>query len=216
MIKKNILVTSIYFICFSTVIAITSLFKFNYIFGSTASFFHGSTILLPLSGFWFGSSGAAAYFFMRALLKFVMGSSTFLYVLYHVPSFCGALYWTVHSGFFRIGFPLSCMIAFVMHPEGFNAAPYALFWVVPMVVYSLQLHGTFWQALSSTFIAHAAGSIIWLYTMHIPASMWLALIPVVAVERIICALGMVLAIRLVEKVRSKMSTLRSVGTGAQA
>jgi hypothetical protein len=51
----------------------------------------------------------------------------------------------------------------------------------------------FLQALGSTFIAHAVGSVIWLYTVPMTAAMWMGLMPIVLFERIAFALGMVIA-----------------------
>ena len=45
--------------------------------------------------------------------------------------------------------------------------------------------------LGSTFTAHAVGSVIWLYAGLVPnPETWLALIPVVVLERILFASGM--------------------------
>src|SRR2546430_1999084 len=51
----------------------------------------------------------------------------------------------------------------------------------------------FLQALGSAFIAHAVGSVIWLYTVGMTPAAWLGLIPVVFVERMLCAAGMTVA-----------------------
>ncbi len=48
------------------------------------------------------------------------------------------------------------------------------------------------HALASTFIAHAVGSVIWLYTVPMVASAWLALIPIVACERLLYTAGIVM------------------------
>ena len=51
----------------------------------------------------------------------------------------------------------------------------------------------FLTSLSSTFIAHAVGSVIWIYADPATPEFWYALIPLVAVERLVMASGMTLA-----------------------
>jgi hypothetical protein len=45
-------------------------------------------------------------------------------------------------------------------------------------------------ALSSTFVAHAIGSLMWLYFLPTTPEYWMLLIPRVAIERIVFALAM--------------------------
>ena len=44
--------------------------------------------------------------------------------------------------------------------------------------------------MSATFIAHAVGSLIWLYTVGMTSLYWNSLIPLVAIERLVFAVGM--------------------------
>jgi len=70
----------------------------------------------------------------------------------------------------------------------------------------------FLVALSSSFIAHAVGSVIWLYSLSMPAEKWIALIPIVAVERFIFAAGSFLVHmglkRIVDTAQSRPVTLK--------
>ncbi len=47
------------------------------------------------------------------------------------------------------------------------------------------------RALQSTFLQHAAGSLIWVSLIPLASEQWLALIPVVAIERLlaVCSIG---------------------------
>jgi len=47
------------------------------------------------------------------------------------------------------------------------------------------------RALIASFIAHAVGSVIWLYCGTIAPEIWTALMPLVIVERLLIAAGMV-------------------------
>ena len=72
--------------------------------------------------------------------------------------------------------PVLCMALFGLHPVGSQAFAYTLYWLIPVTLYIMsslvnvlprfqQFTPIFLQALSSTFIAHAVGSVIWLYTV---------------------------------------------------
>ena len=97
----------------------------------------------------------------------------------------------------RVMLPLLSIMLFVLHPVGGTAAVYSLYWLVPVVLYaafafkpSLKAHRSLSllaSALSATFIAHAVGSIMWLYNFNLTAEYWLTLVPVVPIERMLLA-----------------------------
>ena len=66
---------------------------------------------------------------------------------------------------------------------------YTLYWFIPIAISLMASKHPFLRALRGTFIAHAVGSVIWIYTVPMAAEQWLALIPVVALERSTFALG---------------------------
>jgi hypothetical protein len=107
----------------------------------------------------------------------------------HVPTICATAYWSFSHAAIRILIPIVCMILFWLHPIGAQAWPYALYWFIPILVYIPSTkNNIFCTALGSTFVAHGVGSVITLYLMSaLTPAQWLALIPVVAVERLICA-----------------------------
>lgn len=82
-----------------------------------------------------------------------------------------------------VALPLTCMALFIAHPTGNAAWAYSLYWLIPVGISVIASKHTLLLALQSTFIAHAVGSIIWLYTTDMTATMWLSLIPLVAIER---------------------------------
>jgi hypothetical protein len=96
-----------------------------------------------------------------------------------------------------VGLPLVGMILFFLHPVGKDALFYTAYWFIPMIVYGYQKaksgSSLVATALASTFLAHAIGSVIYLYTFSFTAHQWLSLIPVVAAERLMIAGGIVLA-----------------------
>ncbi|MFA5074979.1 MAG: hypothetical protein WC436_02640 [Candidatus Babeliales bacterium] len=103
----------------------------------------------------------------------------------------------------KVLLPIMCIILFTLHPEGNKAYIYSFYWFIPMIIYFLNkfrfYNSHFLTALATTFVAHAVGSVIWLYTVPMTAFMWMSLIPVVAIERLIFACCMNLLHKLIFK-----------------
>lgn len=163
-----------------------SLVKIVPIVGSYCSFFSLTDALTPLAGVAGMGVGIAA-FLMRTGLTFFKNSVCIMALVYHLPGFFASASWARPNFLMKVGLPLLCMVLFIAHPFGFYAAPYVLYWLIPMVIYFSGKKTVFLQALSATFIAHAVGSIIWLYVKALPTAVWLGLIPVVIFERLLYA-----------------------------
>lgn len=112
-----------------------------------------------------------------------------------IASFFAARVFTQRDVVLSVILPIACMILFIAHPIGNQAWMYALYWFTPPLLWFMK--DTVWiRALQASFVCHAVGSIVWLYTGALPAGVfWISLIPIVIVERIIVALGMVLCDR---------------------
>lgn len=85
--------------------------------------------------------------------------------------------------------PLLCMGLFWLHPVGGQAWIYTLYWLIPVVGALWLKKNLFVRSLGTTFTAHAVGSTAFLYVYGMTPEFWLALIPVVFVERVLFALG---------------------------
>ena len=181
----------------AVLVLISSLFglahvaKLNGIQGLFHSFFSFSHSIAPLFGMVFGFSGSIALILGMMTLKF---SGIIAYSYFGLPAFCASLCWATDNRCVRVGIPAVCMALFLVHPIGFAAAPYAFYWLIPIVSALAYTQNRFLTALSSTFVAHAVGSVMHLYFINpMTSSAWLALIPVVALERLVLALGMYVA-----------------------
>lgn len=179
---------------FTILIKASSLFKVSFIIGSHVALFSATSIMVPLSGAFGGLSGAIAVSFMRACLNMLCGGVlSFTYLAYHIPGLFAALYWTTSSPVIRVLLPLLCMAGFISHPIGAQAWAYSLFWLIPVFLYFYRKNNLFLTALGSTFTAHAVGSVIWIYADPMTPGVWMALIPIVVLERCVFATGMVVA-----------------------
>jgi hypothetical protein len=172
-----------------------ALFKVTFIFGSISSAFSAINLVGPLMGMWFGSVVGGLFLVLNAiryLLKFGSIPLRALATVYHVPTLFASAYWSPWMKTVRLALPLLCMVFFIAHPEGRQAFPYALYWLIPVALYWKKERNIFLDCLGSTFIAHAVGSIIWLYTGPMTAAQWMALIPLVCIERLTFATSMAL------------------------
>ncbi|MFI5332694.1 MAG: hypothetical protein ACHQVS_01185 [Candidatus Babeliales bacterium] len=181
------------------VIKLATLFKVSFIVGSCMAFFSGTSLAVPLLGAFTGFGSVITAVFTCMIGHWAMiGIPSVHYLAYHIPGLFASAAWAYPtSKSIRLLLPLLCMMLFIAHPVGMYAFPYALYWLIPITCYLSKSSSLFAQALSSTFIAHAVGSVIWLYTMPMTSAAWLALIPVVAVERLCFALGMVILYQVV-------------------
>ncbi len=166
--------------------------KMSPIVGSSFGFFSMSDVVMPLTGalsFTLSLCVAAA----RSGLTFWYLASPVKALVYHIPGLAASAAWARPSWAVRIALPALCMILFIAHPIGRYAMPYTFYWLIPMAIHLVGRRSIFLQALASTFIAHAVGSVIWLYCKQIPVVIWWDLIPVVAAERLFNALVMTVA-----------------------
>lgn len=167
--------------------------KISMIFGSYTAFFSLNNSLIPLSGMLgFGTASLISIGKMILSMLLIGGLFPLHHLAFHLPGLFGTYYWASPSIIIRLFVPLVCMALFIVHPVGGQAWIYAMYWLIPVLLYVINKNNLFMVALGSTFIAHAVGSVIWLYTVPMTASVWYALMPMVIVERIIFALGMVL------------------------
>lgn len=170
---------------------LTRLAKFSFIIGSKGAFFSPAQSFSPLVGFFGGVTSSIAIFSARIIITGLFsGLSAYITSLYHIPTFCGALYLSTNSKIVRIGIPLVCMALFIAHPIGSQAYLYSCYWLIPIGIALLNRRSVFMQALGSTFTTHAVGSVIWLYTHSLSSSSWNMLIGIVWAERLLLAAAM--------------------------
>jgi len=93
----------------------------------------------------------------------------------------------------NVAVPLLAIGVFLANPVGRTVWYFSLFWLIPIITYRIQNRFLFARALGATFTAHAVGGALWIWTFHLPASVWNSLIPVVIRERLIFSLGITLS-----------------------
>lgn len=156
-------------------------------------FFSAVSVVLPVVGGLFGMAASVPMLIGYFLIRKIFG---FAVITAGLPTLCATANWAYQKNnvlrvLLQLALPACCMGLFALHPVGGQAFAYALYWVIPMAIFFInrRVQSVFLVAISSTFIAHAVGSVMWLYTMPMTAEQWLGLIPVVAVERLMFATG---------------------------
>jgi len=181
---------------FAIIAKLAGLVKISFMVGSQMIWFSGVNSVLPLAGAFGGILGAGLVFLVRQLLHLLFFKTVSLsFLALCIPGFCASLYWATNSATIRLFLPIACIGLFVAHPVGAQAFVYSLYWLTPVVLYFIPNKSLFLHALGSTFIAHAVGSVIWCYTVPMTSALWMGLMPIVLIERILFALGMVVAHR---------------------
>lgn len=162
--------------------------KLSYIVGSYHMFFSGSNIILPVTAVYSSLPCLGLIFFFRCFNALF---NPFLFITHYLPGIGAALSMRFNHWFISVLIPACCMFLFIMHPIAGQVWIYSLYWLIPMIIFVVeQLNGSrnrFLQALRSTFIAHAIGSVIWAYLKPMTIAQWQLLIPLVMVERLVFA-----------------------------
>ena len=88
--------------------------------------------------------------------------------------------------------PLIAIAIFMLHPIGRQVWFFSLYWTIPIIVKVLPKkysNNVLLKSLGATFTAHSVGGAAWIWTVPMAAGQWVALIPVVAYERLLFAAG---------------------------
>lgn len=184
--KKNLLFLAIF-----TILGLIALqIPFTQLVGSKVSFtlfdFFG-----PIATGFIGTGPGIVAVLLMQLVNFLIHGAQVVdagTVIRFFPMLAAAWYFGAKSKFNLI-LPLLAIIAFIAHPIGRTVWYFSLFWTIPVICYWLRDRFLLARSLGTTFSAHAVGGALWIYAFNLPAAVWLGLIPVVAVERGLFALG---------------------------
>jgi hypothetical protein len=199
---QSVLLKTIGFSFLGIIAFLCSKINISFLLGTKKMFLTCTSIFFPLVGSMTGLIVPITFTIVYFTVKQIFGP----YMLtFGIPSILATTNWSteINNKIFntyqliikvvlQIILPLTCIVLFVEHPIGKKVILYPMYWFIPTIIFFYQYtKGTkiFLTALSSTFIAHATGSIMSLYILSIPASTWNALIPVVAIERLVFASG---------------------------
>src|SRR3989338_3247734 len=145
----------------------------------------------PIAAAFIGTVPGLVAVFLMQLGNFVAHGADILdagTIIRFFPMLFAAVYFARKSRFDWI-VPVLAIIAFNLHPIGRSAWVYSLFWLIPIFAHFGRHNSLFVRSLGATFTAHAVGGALWVWTFGLSKAIWLSLIPVVAVERFLFAVG---------------------------
>ena len=190
-----------FFLLFLALVILSYHINFSQIVGQQKQYFTFFQFIGPICGRFLGIFGVIAVFISQIISYLIIGKEfSFVNIIRLFPMVFAVIYFSKRS-FKNLNLekavaiiPLLCMILFWLHPIGNKAWFYALYWLIPSIAAFTRLNkNLFFNSLGATFVAHAIGSTIWLYSFDMSAAMWIMLIPIVAIERISFAAGISLS-----------------------
>lgn len=177
---------------FTGIALIASSINFSSALGAPNQTFTFFQFMGPIAGGFLGAGAGALSVLLAQLISFVYLGTTpsLISILRLAPMLFAAAYFAKYGKgkWQQAGVSLACMALFILNPIGSQVWYYSLYWAIPAIVLLLP-ENLFLRSLGSTFTAHAVGGIIWLYFVPTTPAFWLALIPIVAYERLMFAAG---------------------------
>ena len=185
---------ALFFILFVILVLIGKNINFSPLVGAENQFFTLFQFFGTTAGALLGPIvGIITVAFSQIADHFIIGKEwSFINILRFLPMIFAAYYFGTKKKSMSIIIPLLCITAFLLHPLGRTVWFFPLFWLIPILGILLPDHAPgklLFRSLGATFTAHAVGGAIWVWTIPMTAGQWISLIPVVAYERIIFALG---------------------------
>ncbi len=142
------------------------------------------------SGFLGTAPGVVAVFLMQVLNflfhgAVVQDAGTIIHVF---PMLAAAIYFGKKQTW-HLAIPSLAILAFIAHPIGRTVWYFSLYWLIPIVLHFLRDRSLLARSIGTAFMAHSVGGALWIYAFDLPKTVWDGLLPVVAAERMLFALG---------------------------
>lgn len=179
----------IFFIIIFTILSLLAFqVPISKIIGSNQSFTLFE-LVAPVGGMFLGPlfGGLSAFLVRFVNVVFTGQNFDLLTIIRFFPAVLGAIYFGMKTKKTALIFPL-CIVLFLLNPIGRQAWLYPMIWLVPFVATFFKKR-LILNSLGATFTAHAVGSTIVLYAFGLTPAIWMALIPVVFIERGVFAIG---------------------------
>jgi len=145
----------------------------------------------PIAGAFLGTSAGALAVLIMQGFHFVTNGMNFSdpgALIRILPIVFAALYFSKKMSL-NVFIPALAIIAFIANPIGREVWYFSLFWTIPIACYFLQERWLLARALGATFMAHSVGGALWVWFVPLPAAVWAGLIPIVIMERLLFAGG---------------------------
>ena len=193
---KNLFTTKriVFIAIFAVLVLIGKNINFSPLVGAENQFFTLFQFFGPIAGGFLGAIfGAIAVLFAELIDFFVVGKEASLVnILRLTPMIFAAYYFGTKKKNWGIAVPVIAILAFILHPVGREVWFFTLFWTIPIIGKLLPKkysNNILVKSYGATFAAHSVGGALWIWTIPMTAGQWIALIPVVFVERFLFGAG---------------------------
>ena len=176
---------------FVAIFLVSSMINFSPVLGAANQQFTLSQFFGPIAGAFLGPLFGAISILGAQLISYFTSGKAFDWVnIFRLaPMLFAAYYFGRKDSKLIAVVPLMCMALFMIHPIGAQVWYYSLYWLIPIIAAVFFSDRLIAKSFGATFSAHAIGGTIFLYTIPTNAALWQMLIPVVAFERTMFALG---------------------------
>lgn len=204
---------------FSLAVLIGKSINFSAVIGAENQFFTIYQLIGPIAGSFLGTTFGVIAVLGAELAHFLISQKPFTLInlLRITPMLFAAYYFGNKNRLKSAIIPALCMAFFIAHPVGRQAWPFSLYWLIPIfgrIMPNKTRFRDILQSFGATFTSHAVGSVLWLYTIPMDSAQWLALIPIVAFERLVFGTGIFLSYHFtkffLKKLAKKISIMSSV------
>ena len=204
--KKRIIFLSI----FAAMVFAGGKINFSALVGAENQFFTMFQFFGPIAGSFLGPIfGSFSVLIAEIADYFVSGKAfSLINIIRLTPMLFAAYYFGTKRKSISVIVPLLAIAAFVLHPVGRTVWFFSLYWTIPIIVKMLPnrySQNVLLKSLGATFTAHSVGGAAWIWAIPMTAGQWIALIPVVAYERILFAAGIAGSYVIVNTVLDKMT-----------
>lgn len=175
---------------FVLLVFVSTKINFSALVGAQNQFFTLFQFFGPMAGGILGPFVGASIVALASVVNFIVSGTApeALNILRLAPMIVAAFYFGSKLKQFTLIAPIVAIIAFVAHPVGREVWFFSLFWTIPIIAKFFHSR-LFLRSLGATFTAHSVGGAIWIWTVPMTPEAWIALIPVVMVERLLFASG---------------------------
>jgi len=198
---------------FTVLVLVGKNINFSPLVGAENQFFTLFQFFGPVAGGFLGPIfGVIAVLFAQFIDFFIVGKeATLINVLRLTPMLFAAYYFGTKKKNLSIAVPIIAITAFILHPVGREVWFFTLFWTIPIIGKLLPRKyssNVLVKSYGATFAAHSVGGALWIWTIPMAAGQWIALIPIVFVERFLFGAGIAVSYvafnALFEKVLDKL------------
>jgi len=184
----------IFIAIFTVLVLIGKNINFSPLVGAENQFFTLFQFFGPIAGGFLGSIiGAVAVLIAELIDFFIVGKEvTLINLLRLSPMIFAAYYFGTKKKNLSVLVPIIAIALFILHPVGREVWFFTLFWTIPIIGKLLPRKysgNVLVKSYGATFAAHSVGGALWIWTIPMTAGQWIALIPIVFLERFLFGAG---------------------------